>query len=142
MPFLLELYAGTREEELAVFDLPPERKEAFLKQQFDAQHSHYTEEFESASFDVITVSGRPIGRLYVDRQDDEIHILDIIIAPERRGAGIGTGIVRDLMAEAREKSVPVRIHINFTELSRPLFERLGFVDDEQTQFGVFIKWQP
>ena len=40
LPFVAELYASTRREEVAQTGWPAEMQEAFLRQQHEAQHSH------------------------------------------------------------------------------------------------------
>jgi hypothetical protein len=52
-PFLRRVYAGTREEELAVVPWSIDQKDAFLRMQFDAQHRYYQDQFPDASFDVV-----------------------------------------------------------------------------------------
>ena len=102
LPFLSHLYASTRAEELAPVPWSDEQKQAFLSQQFDAQHQHYQKHFANAGFDLILLDETPIGRLYVDRQDDEIRIVDIALLPEHRGRGIGGHIMRDILDEAED----------------------------------------
>jgi RimJ/RimL family protein N-acetyltransferase len=126
-PFLCELYASTRAEELRPVPWTPAEKTAFLRQQFHAQHTHYQQHYPSARFDVIELGGRPIGRLYVDRRPDEILIVDISLLPACRGAGIGTGILRGLLAEAAATVRPTRIHVELTNPAQRLYRRLGFV---------------
>jgi len=41
LPFLAQLYASTRADELAVTGWTEAVKAAFLEQQFRAQHAHY-----------------------------------------------------------------------------------------------------
>ena len=39
-------------------------------------------------------------------RDDEIRLVDIALLPEHRGAGIGTALMRDLLAEAEQEASP------------------------------------
>ena len=124
--FLLAVYAGVREAELSQVRWPAGAKEAFVAQQFDAQDRYYREYYKGASFDVIEVDGRPAGRLYVDRWPAEIRIVDIALAPEFRGQGVGTQLLRELIAEAQASGRPVTIHVEQGNPARRLYERMGF----------------
>ena len=125
--FLYRVFAGTREPEMALLGWNEEQKTAFLWMQFQAQHRYYQEHFPAASFDLIVRDNAPVGRLYVDRRDDEIRVIDIALLPEHRRAGIGGALLRDLLAEADRAGKPVRIHVERNNPALRLYERLGFV---------------
>lgn len=124
--FLLDVYASTREAELAPVPWTPEQKAAFLKMQFEAQAADYSRNYMEADFSVIEVDGAPAGRLYVERQPGEIRLIDIALVPAFRGRGIGTGLLRDLLEEADAKGKGVSLHVEVFNPARRLYERLGF----------------
>src|SRR5688572_32611608 len=80
-PLLLELYAITRAEEMAMVPWTREQQEVFVRMQFDAQRAHYKKIQPDANHDIILSNGRPVGRLYVARTNDRIEIMDITILP-------------------------------------------------------------
>jgi ribosomal protein S18 acetylase RimI-like enzyme len=125
--FLLAVYGAVREAELSQVQWPEGAKEAFVAQQFDAQDRYYREYYANATFDVIEVDGRPAGRLYVDRWPAEIRIVDIALAAEFRGGGVGTALLRELIAEAETSGRSLTIHVEQGNPARRLYERLGFV---------------
>jgi GNAT superfamily N-acetyltransferase len=124
--FLYRVYASTRAEEMAVVPWTEAEKTAFLRMQFAAQHRYYQEQFPDAAFDVILCDGRPVGRLYVHRRADEICIVDIALLPEHRGAGLGSALLGELLAEADRAGKPVRIHVERFNPALRLYQRLGF----------------
>jgi len=134
--FLLRVYAATRDEELRVVDWSDEQKAAFVRQQFEAQDAYYREHYDPATFDVIEVDGEPVGRLYVARWEDEIRIVDVALLPEYRGRGIGTALLRELLAEAAEAGKRLSIHVELNNPARRLYERLGFAPVEER--GVYV----
>lgn len=136
MEFLCRLYASTRMGELAVVDWTQEQKGAFLRQQFQAQHAHWTQHYPGCSFEVVLLDGEPAGRLYVDRWTREIRIVDIALLPEHRGAGIGTALLRRVLHEGDATGKPVSIHVEMFNPARRLYERLGFL--EKDTHGVYI----
>jgi ribosomal protein S18 acetylase RimI-like enzyme len=126
-PFLYQVYASTRTEELAPLGWSQPQLDAFLTMQFIAQHRYYQEQFPEAKFEVILRHGEPIGRLYVDRKPDEIRIIDIALLPAHRNAGIGSALLHELFAEADRDGKPVRIHVEQFNPALHLYRRLGFV---------------
>jgi ribosomal protein S18 acetylase RimI-like enzyme len=75
---------------------------------------------------VIEDGSLPIGRLYVDRAPDEIHVLDIALVPERRGAGIGAALLGELIGEAGQARIPVSLYVEQFNPALRFYERLGF----------------
>jgi ribosomal protein S18 acetylase RimI-like enzyme len=141
-PFLSRVYASTRVDELAVTDWDDAQKAAFLQMQFAAQHKFYQENYTDTDFLVILQDDTPIGRLYVARWKDEIRIVDIALLPTYRGTGIGTAILRDLLAEADDRRQPVRIHVERDNPALRLYQRLGFVLIEDKGVYLFMERRP
>lgn len=141
-PFLYQVYAGTRAEELTLVDWDDAQKEAFLRMQFAAQHQHYHTYYPDADYQIILVAGRPAGRLYVARGENEILLIDIALLPEYRGGGIGTSLIADLLAEGRRTGTPIRLHVEPFNPALRLYERLGF--SRVAEHGVywFMEWLP
>jgi len=140
--FLYRLYASTRESELAQVDWEAPEKERFLRQQFNAQHTYYQQQFPDARFDVVLEEGEPVGRLYIDRREDEFRLIDIALVPERRGAGLGGALMGDLLSTAAEADLPVQIHVERFNPALRLYERLGFEKVEDQGVYWLMKWTP
>lgn len=136
LSFLLRLYASTRAEELAAVDWPAEQRDAFVRQQFEAQHAWYREQYVGASFDVVEVEGEPVGRLYVARWERAVRIVDVSLLPEWRGRGIGSRLLGALLAEADAVGKPVSIHVERFNPALRLYDRLGFALSEDK--GVYL----
>lgn len=141
-PFLLRVYASTREEELAVTGWDEATTSAFLSQQFRAQSDHYLAHYEGATYDVIVVDGSPAGRLYLARWPEETRVIDIALLPEYRGRGIGEGLLRSLLGEAGAAGKSVSIHVEQQNRAMGLYRRLGF--EHVAVHGVYIlmEWRP
>ena len=136
---LLELYASTRSEEMALVPWTAEQRQAFIEMQFRAQQDHYTQFYPQATHDIVLENGRPVGRLYVDRLDPEIKIIDITVLPTERNAGIGTYLMRRLLAEAARLGKVVGIYVESFNPSLAFFKRLGFVETEQSGIHIYLQ---
>lgn len=146
LPFLAEVYASTRREEVARTPWSDEQRQAFLRWQFENQHQHYQQYYPDCEFLVIEKDavGRrePIGRLYVDRWEDEIRLVDIALLPEHRGGGLGGKILGALLEEGREKGLPVSIHVEYNNPALRLYKRLGFRHVDSNGVYYLMRWNP
>ena len=140
--FLFRVYASTREEELAQTDWDDAQKEAFLKMQFYAQHKYYVEQFHKASFDVILLDGEPIGRLYLDRRKAELHIIDIALLPAYRNRGIGSTLLKAILAEGEQAGLFVSIYVEQFNPALRLYIRLGFRHNGENGVYYLMEWRP
>ncbi|RZL30491.1 MAG: GNAT family N-acetyltransferase [Rubrivivax sp.] len=125
-PWQLAIYAGTRADELAVTGWPAAQREAFVRQQHEAQQRHYALHFPRSVCHLILVQGDTVaGRLWLDERPDRLHILDIALLPAWRGQGLGTRCLQALTAGGQSLSIQVELH----NPARRLYERLGFLLD-------------
>lgn len=141
MAFLYEVYASTREEEMTVVPWDDQQKEAFLRMQFHAQHTYYHDQFPGASYSIIEANGVPAGRLYINRSEDEILVIDIALVPRYRRQRIGTGLLREILREGAEGSKPVRIHVEKFNPALRLYERLGFLPVDDSGVYLLMEWK-
>lgn len=141
-PFLLAVYASGRAQEMAMVPWDEAQKAAFLQMQFEAQRQHYIAHYPTAEHLIVQYGGQPVGRLWVDRHADRIHVLDLTILPEHRNRGIGSTVLRSLRAEAAVSKLPLTIHVESFNPSRRLFERLGFAEKSESGFHVLMEWRP
>lgn len=118
---LVRALVAARRPELA--GLP----EAVLDMQVEAQRRDYAARFPSAREEIVVLDGRAVGRWWVDRGGEPWHLLDIVLLPEARGAGLGTALLRDLLAEADRAGATVRLTVEVAlPRVRALYARLGF----------------
>lgn len=140
---LLAIYASTRADELALTDWSDDQRRAFVEMQFDAQSRHYAQQRPQAICLVVLLdAGRAAGRLWVDRGADCLHVLDISLLPEARGQGLGSLLLRGLMAEAQQRGTPLTISVEVHNPALRLYQRLGFEAQGELQ-GIYqrMAWQ-
>ena len=124
---LVRVYGATREPELALVPWSDEERDAFVRSQFAAQDRYWSGQRPGIERMVVVVGGEDAGRLYIDRADEEIRIVDIALLPEHRGHGTGEALVREVLDEADRVGLPVTIHVEKGNRARTLYARLGFV---------------
>ena len=142
IPFLLRLYASTREEELAPIPWSAEQKQAFLEMQFAAQRRHYYSYIPDCAFDIIEKNGAPAGRLYLEARRTQLYVVDIALMPEHRGQGLGGAIMAALQARAAAQGKGVGIMVEKFNPALRLYRRLGFVEVADREVYLEMEWLP
>lgn len=136
--FLSQLYASTREEELRRVNWTDAQKASFLQDQFDKQHAHYLEHYPQAQWLVIERERVPVGRIYVEQTSREIRLMDVALLPAARGQGLGSSLMRALLAHGDKTGVPVTLHVEPFNPAMRLYQRLGFVSVETRGYYQFM----
>ena len=140
--FLRYLYGTTREDELLSLPWTSEEKAAFLDSQFSAQKRHYEEFYSEGEFLVIELEGERIGRLYIDRGETHVEIVDIALLPHHRGRGIGRMLLEEIIEEGRTSGRKVRIYVEHNNPARHLYDRLAFHHIDTNGVYHLMEWTP
>lgn len=137
--FLYEVYASTREEELALTNWDAPMRRAFLEQQFKAMCVGYRSMFPDAAFSIVEVNGRPVGRMVVDSGPEEIRVVDLALIPAERNQGTGTRLMRQVCAAAKK---PVRLCVLKQNRALRWYARLGFTPFGEQGIYDELEWHP
>ncbi len=136
--FPYQAYASTRLEEMALVDWSPERKEAFLRMQFDLRARQYRAAYPEALTEMILCGELPAGVMITVKKADEILLVDIALLPEFRGAGIGAAILGDLQKEGKK----ITLHVLRNNPAARLYSRLDFVTVAEDSMYLTMEWTP
>lgn len=138
--FLRRLYISLRWDELVDVEWSDDQKIAFLQSQFDNQRFHYGKYYSQGDFAIIERHGEAIGRLYLFRSRREIRIVDIGLLPEWRAQGLGTLLLKSVLAEGQTAGQKVSINVEVFNPARRLYDRLGFKEMEQSGPYWLMEW--
>ena len=117
------LYASTRED---LRPLGPEVFDGLIGMQFRAQSLSIKLDHPRADRKIVLVDAAPVGRLVVDASADHVELIDIALLPNYRNQGIGTSVLRSVLAQADRIGRVVRLHVEKQNRAVRLYERLGF----------------
>lgn len=141
---------STRKSNEKDFDWTFELKKAALKdyivQTFGPwnevwQLQEHRKDFSSGQFEIIKVDGIDAGYLWVRRTDKAIYLIDICVAPEWQGQGIGSKMIEKLLLEAKALQLPVELgvfKVNHSALK--LYEKPGFSRISETQTHILMRF--
>lgn len=140
--FLLAVYTSTRADELAQVDWAEGQKENFIRWQFDLQRQEYEARYPEARYQVILVDQQPAGRVWIGEDETQIRLLDIGLLEQFQNRGVGTVLLKELIAESIAKKKALR-HMVFVlnNNAHRFYERLGFVTIEDLGGYKHMEWQ-
>ncbi len=139
-PFLYQLYALSRQEEMDAGGWVESDRERFLRVQFDALRRHYATHYPGAVWSIIHVGADEAGMVTVIPMEQEIRLGEMILLPSFRGRGICTDIVQHWVAEGIRSGRAVRLHVERGNGAIRLYQRLGFVVIDELPGHFFMEW--
>jgi ribosomal protein S18 acetylase RimI-like enzyme len=104
------------------------------------QDIYFRQGFFPDKLQIIRLGQRDAGLLEVERGNQGLYLRRIEITPEFQGLGLGTVILRDLIAEARQRRAPLRLQALKVNPARRLYERLGLRVVGETATHVRMQW--
>jgi ribosomal protein S18 acetylase RimI-like enzyme len=129
------LYASTRDD---LRPLGPEVFDGLVGMQFRAQAMSIRLDHPHAERKIVVVEDVSAGRLITDGSGDDIEVIDVALLPQFRGQGLGTSVLRGVLAQADRLGRAVRLHVEKQNRVVRLYERLGFsiFEDVGMYFGM------
>ena len=141
-PFLLKLFATTRANELSLMNWDENQKQVFIAMQFKAQSQQYVMNYPHAEHRIILWNDEPVGRLLLDRGEQELTLVDIALLPAHRNKGIGTVLIQGIVKEAVAAAKPIRLHVFCSSAAKRLYERMGFSQVGEDAAYLEMIWVP
>ncbi len=142
MAFLSELYRSTRWDEVMQAPWDDQQRIDFLSQQFQAQHTHYISHYPHAEKLIIIKNNKHIGRIYLDRDDVSICLIDVALIPKERSQGLGTALLTELLTEAQLNNKKVVIHVENFNPAYQWYLKHGFKQVEDKGVYQYMEWYP
>jgi ribosomal protein S18 acetylase RimI-like enzyme len=90
------------------------------------QRRLFTESFNPQDGEIVVVDGRDAGFLRVSEKESETFLISIRLLPQFQNRGIGTKLIKDLLAASKAKNKPVRLQVLKTNPALRLYEKIGF----------------
>lgn len=92
-----------------------------------AARASFDRHFAPGAIQVIVAGGADCGALRVEQRGDTLYLAVLEVAPEAQGRGLGTAVLRALLARADAEGRPVALRVHKGNAgARGLYERLGF----------------
>ena len=129
--------------------------EFLLKLRLDCMHEHferlgicYSKEqhlerinyrFDSAK--IVVKNHKKVGMVKFFRDHDQWVIIQLQIAPEYQGQGIGSHLVKDIINKASQEGAAVSLSVLKNNPAQGLYERLGFEITDEFENDLSMIWK-
>lgn len=82
------------------------------------------------------------GLLKCAENKEEIEVIQLQIAPQFQGKGIGKIVLQELLAKAHHKQKKVKLSVLQQNPAWRLYQRLGFVLTHQDEQSYYLQYEP
>lgn len=140
-PFLLELYAEGRKDEVEIFGWTADVAASFVEMQFNARERAYSLQFGDVERYVAIMDDVPVGRLITIQKPGWLLLIDISVKKEFQGRGIASSLIRQLQADASRSGCNMRLRVapeNVNAVS--VYLKLGFREKDRTETLISMEW--
>ena len=110
----------------------------------DDQEERFRASFVPDRQQIIRVQNEDIGILHVEDHEDSLVLAGIYIAASHRSKGLGSAVIRNVLALATRAEKPVSLRVLRPNPARELYERLGFrvAEESETHFTMEVGCRP
>ena len=138
--FLFALFCTSREAEFAPLTQP--QRETLLRFQYQAQSLDYAARFPHSQHFIIDFRGQVAGRLLLNREAEELRVVDIAVVPELQRQGIASAVLKSVISEAEASRIALRLSVWHSSPALGLYRRLGFCVRASSATHLELEWVP
>lgn len=144
-PLLTQWHAEFRGAPFLAMGWPREQVAAMMADQQRLQQIHIAGAYPKADRWLVLAREVPSGQLLLDRAQDDWRLIDLLLAPEARGLGLGSGLmawIKDAAAQAGVASITLDVSFDNAP-AQALYRKAGFVEEaSETEIAVAMRWRP
>lgn len=122
-----------------------EQASAFLADQHRLQQLHYARAYPDADHWLVSRAGTPVGQIHLDRTRPDWRLIDMLVAPEARGEGLGAALIAWLQETAvADAAASIDLTVAFDNApAQALYRKAGFVEEpSEIEIALAMRWRP
>jgi ribosomal protein S18 acetylase RimI-like enzyme len=125
--FLNRLYESTHGQQFVLLALAVTQRRLLVRMQVNAQRTGYRQQYPRSEDFVVVIRDERAGRLWLDESGEKVVVVDIAIAREHQGRGIGRAVLQHVIEKADCAGKSVRLTVDrMNARAFELYRRLGF----------------
>ncbi|MEH0198281.1 GNAT family N-acetyltransferase [Caulobacter sp. CCNWLY153] len=144
-PLLARWHAAFRGAAFLAMGWPREQVTAMMADQLRLQQIHVAGAYPRADRWLVLAGDVPAGQLLLDRAHADWRLIDLLLAPEAQGLGLGSGLMAWIQdAAARAGAASITLDVGFDNApAQALYRKAGFVETpSETEIAVAMRWRP
>src|SRR5581483_1803406 len=103
------------------------------------QEESFAEWFDLEQVGIIVADGLDVGWLQTRKDEQEVYLGSLYVKPEMQRRGIGTHILRELIAQCRYASKALTLGVMKINPAIHFYERLGFRVTHEDEYKFFMR---
>lgn len=103
------------------------------------QREFHCRDFELMRPEIVVSRNLDIGTFRITRHIDSIHLCEFYLLPQFQRQGIGTLLLQQVLGEANQKGLPVRLEVLKNNPVQSLYKRHGFVITGQREHHFLME---
>jgi GNAT superfamily N-acetyltransferase len=97
---------------------------------------------DQCDWQILSLDGARLGAIGVVRDEREMRLAELFLEPAFHGRGWGTALVQEVIAEASQRGLPLRLRVLRSNPARRLYARLGFEVEQSSPERLWMVVQP
>jgi len=114
-----------------------------LKPDLEKEFKEYAQKFIPSKIQIIQFKGIDVGRLRIVRSPNEIYVGGIQILPKFQKNGIGSAVFKDLIKEANEVKIPIKLEVaKVNHIAKQFYTKFGFIKVDEKETDWIMQYNP
>jgi ribosomal protein S18 acetylase RimI-like enzyme len=89
---------------------------------------------------LILINNKPIGLLKLAVMKEHIHIRQFQILPKYQGKGVGTQVLKSVIAKAAKLNLYITLNVLLANPAKTLYQRMGFYITGQNELEYHMRY--
>lgn len=107
------------------------------------QRKFFMKYVKTLRYQIILLGDQSIGAVAYSKKKDIITVDEIQILPEFQNKGIGTMVLKSIIAEAEKSNVPIELRVlKINHLAQKLYKRLEFIVVQESDTHYLMRREP
>ena len=105
----------------------------------EIQRGFFEKKWKPNNYQIIILAGQAVGAVSVEHCADHIFLSEVQVQPGFQSRGLGSQIIKAVLANAAAQSLPVRLQVLRKSKAINLYHRLGFSQTGDTDTHVLME---